>query len=59
MDGCNVVEFGTPSRTPIANESSTPHTFQTPDNVNEAAFGNSSGVTPVRQAALDPLMFLI
>jgi hypothetical protein len=56
MEDCNEVEFDTPLHTPIGNGSSTSHTFQTPSNLIEAACRNSSGVTPVMQAALDPLM---
>jgi hypothetical protein len=56
MHSCNAGEFGTPVRGTLGNGSSSQEPFETPENLIEAARGDASVVTPVTEAALDPLM---
>jgi hypothetical protein len=56
MESCNVGEFATPVHTTLGSGSSSQQPFETPDNLIEAACGNSRVITPVMEAVLDPLM---
>jgi hypothetical protein len=56
MESCNVGEFATPVRATLGSGSSSQQPFETPDNLIEAACGNSRVITPVTEAALDLLM---
>jgi hypothetical protein len=56
MHSCNAGEFGTLVHGTLGNGSSNLQPFETPENLIEAACGDASVVTPVTEAALDPLM---
>jgi hypothetical protein len=56
MESCNAGVFATPVRATHGSGLSSQQPFQTLDNLIEDAFGNSSVITPVMEAVLDPLM---
>jgi hypothetical protein len=56
MESCNVGEFATPVQGTLGTGYSSQEPFEMPDNLIDAACGDASVVTPVTEAALDPLM---